>query len=139
MIEYAFYTNQEDLRILKYHRDELTEATMRAICKYFNVTYKPPGSNPVEPKPEPPAPLPPLGPITHYRLMIGPFDNVITAKESIKALEGRGVEFIYPDVYDNKIVIVAGEYLVKTHAYNELDVMQSYGYKNSFLTKFTKG
>ena len=138
LIEYAFYTNQEDLKILKYHRDELTEATIRAICEYFNVVYKPP-TNSTDCESKPVVTLPPLGPIEHYRLMIGPFDNVITAKESIKILEGRGLEFIYPDIYNNKIVIVIGEYMVKTHAYNELDIVQSYGYKNSFLTKFTKG
>lgn len=140
LIEYAFYTNKEDLKILKYNRDDLTEATMRAICKYFNVTYKPPGSvTPPEPDP-PPVPLPPLGPVTHYRLMIGPFDNSVTAMDTIKALEGRGgVNLIYPDVYNGKIVVIAGDFIVKAHAYNKLDLIQSYGYRKAFLTKFTKG
>lgn len=41
LIEYAFYTNKEDLVILKNKRTELVEATMEGICKYFNLTYKP--------------------------------------------------------------------------------------------------
>ena len=44
LIEYAFYTNKEDLKILKNNRYELVEATVKAICKYFNITYKQPKS-----------------------------------------------------------------------------------------------
>lgn len=40
LVEYAFYTNEDDLRILKNNKDELVEATMKGICKYFNITYK---------------------------------------------------------------------------------------------------
>ena len=41
LIEYGFYSNIDDLKILKNNRDELVEATIRAICKYFGVEYKP--------------------------------------------------------------------------------------------------
>lgn len=41
LIEYAFYSNKEDLKILKNNRDELVEATIKGICKYFDITYKP--------------------------------------------------------------------------------------------------
>lgn len=44
--EYAFYTNQEDLKILKNNRDELAEATVKGICKYFGITYKELENNP---------------------------------------------------------------------------------------------
>ena len=40
LVEYAFYTNKDDLKILKNNKDELVEATMKGICKYFNITYK---------------------------------------------------------------------------------------------------
>ena len=40
LIEYAFYTNKTDLAILKNNRQELAEATVKAICKYFNIEYK---------------------------------------------------------------------------------------------------
>lgn len=41
LIEYGFYSNQQDLKVLKNNRDDLAEATVKTICKYFNVTYKP--------------------------------------------------------------------------------------------------
>ena len=45
LAEYGFYSNTGDLKILKNNQDELTEATVRAICKYFGITYKPVGAN----------------------------------------------------------------------------------------------
>ena len=40
LVEYAFYTNKTDLAILKNNRQELAEATVKAICRYFGVAYK---------------------------------------------------------------------------------------------------
>ena len=40
LVEYAFYTNLDDLKILKNNRSELVEATVKAICAYFGVEYK---------------------------------------------------------------------------------------------------
>ena len=40
LVEYAFYTNLDDLKILKNNRNELVEATVKAICQYFGITYK---------------------------------------------------------------------------------------------------
>ena len=40
LVEYGFYSNLEDLKILKNKKDELVEATVKAICSYFGVTYK---------------------------------------------------------------------------------------------------
>ena len=40
LIEYGFYSNLDDLKILKNNKDELVEATVKAICQYFSVTYK---------------------------------------------------------------------------------------------------
>ena len=40
LIEYGFYTNKTDLLILKNNRQELAEATVKAICEYFKVEYK---------------------------------------------------------------------------------------------------
>ena len=39
LIEYGFYSNLEDLKILKNNKDELVEATVKAICNYFNIEY----------------------------------------------------------------------------------------------------
>jgi N-acetylmuramoyl-L-alanine amidase len=40
LVEYGFYTNKVDLDILKNHRQELAEATVKAICEYFGIEYK---------------------------------------------------------------------------------------------------
>ncbi len=40
LIEYAFYTNKKDLEILKKNRAELCEATVKALCESFGITYK---------------------------------------------------------------------------------------------------
>ena len=42
LIEYAFYSNLDDLKILKNNRNELVEATVKAICNYFNIKYQEP-------------------------------------------------------------------------------------------------
>ena len=40
LVEYGFYSNLDDLKILKNNRNELVEATVKAICSYFGVAYK---------------------------------------------------------------------------------------------------
>ena len=40
LVEYGFYSNLDDLKILKNNKNELVEATVKAICQYFGVTYK---------------------------------------------------------------------------------------------------
>ena len=40
LVEYGFYSNLEDLKILKNNQAELVEATVKAICSYFNIEYK---------------------------------------------------------------------------------------------------
>ena len=40
LFEYGFYSNLDDLKILKNNQNELTEATVKAICNYFNIEYK---------------------------------------------------------------------------------------------------
>ena len=40
LCEYGFYSNLDDLKILKNNRSELVEATVKSICSYFNIEYK---------------------------------------------------------------------------------------------------
>ncbi|MBQ6630523.1 MAG: N-acetylmuramoyl-L-alanine amidase [Romboutsia sp.] len=40
LVEYAFYSNLDDLKILKNNRSELVEATVKSICSYFGIEYK---------------------------------------------------------------------------------------------------
>ena len=49
LIEYAFYTNREDLKVLKNNRANLCEATVQALCESFGVAYKKPGASAAQP------------------------------------------------------------------------------------------
>jgi hypothetical protein len=40
LIEYAFYDNKEDIKLLKNKRELLCEATLKGLCEYFGVNYK---------------------------------------------------------------------------------------------------
>ena len=40
LCEYGFYSNLDDLKILKKNKAELVEATEKAISSYFNIEYK---------------------------------------------------------------------------------------------------
>ena len=40
MLTLVMFSKKEDLKILKNNRSELVEATVKAICNYFGVTYK---------------------------------------------------------------------------------------------------
>lgn len=40
LVEYGFYTNKDDLKILKNNQSELIEATVKSICKYFGIKYQ---------------------------------------------------------------------------------------------------
>ena len=42
LVEYGFYSNKDDLKILKNNQSELVEATLKGICKYFNIKYQEP-------------------------------------------------------------------------------------------------
>ena len=56
LIEYGFYTNREDLKVLKNNRAELCEATVKALCEIFNIPYsKGSSSTPVAHAPAAPA------------------------------------------------------------------------------------
>ena len=48
LVEYGFYTNLDDLKILKNNRNKLVEATVKAICSYFGIEYKEKVANVVE-------------------------------------------------------------------------------------------
>lgn len=84
LIEYAFYTNKDDLKILKDNKDELVEATVIAICKYFNVTYKPPTNNNESNNDT-------LGESNlYYRVVAGSYKNKDNAGDMVKELKNKG-------------------------------------------------
>ena len=80
LLEYAFYTNKEDLSILKNNKDELVEATMKGICKYFNIIYKE-----VEIEPEET-----IDSNIYYRVVVGSYNNKKNAEDMVKRLEEEG-------------------------------------------------
>ena len=44
LIEYEFYSNKDVVNLLKNRRELVCEATLKAICQYFNVAYKAPNA-----------------------------------------------------------------------------------------------
>lgn len=84
LIEYAFYTNKEDLKILKYKKDELVEATVIAICKYFNMTYKLPTQNNESYNNT-------SGDSNvYYRVIAGSYKNKSNSEDIVKELKNKG-------------------------------------------------
>ena len=51
LIEYEFYSNKDGVNLLKNRRPLLCEATVKAICQYFGVTYKAENTNQTSQKP----------------------------------------------------------------------------------------
>ena len=82
LIEYAFYTNEDDLKILKNNKDDLVEATMIGICKYFNITYKAPKSNTDND----------TNTGIYYRVVAGSYNDKSNAEKTVKELEKLGYD-----------------------------------------------
>lgn len=93
LIEYAFYTNRDDLKLLKDKKDMFVEATVKAICKYFNIAYKAPKEHKEEAKPSNPKET------TYYRVVAGSYANRANADAQIKLLESKGIKNAFIDIY----------------------------------------
>ena len=94
LIEYAFYSNLADLKILKNNEDELVEATVKAICKYFNISYKSPiVVNPVENTETE----------IWYRAVCGSFKTKAAAEARIKELSSKGFDGCFITTFEKKI------------------------------------
>ena len=84
LIEYGFYTNNDDLKTLKNKQKELAEATIRAILKYFNIN---------EDKKDVNIPSNNL-----YRVCVGSYTNINNAYKMQEELKNKGIEsFIYTE------------------------------------------
>lgn len=89
LIEYGFYTNKDDLKILKNNKDELVEATMKGICKYFGIPYKAMhiDSNIKE--------------VTkYYRVVVGSFTDKSNAENMVKKLKISGYNEAFISIYN---------------------------------------
>lgn len=93
LVEYGFYSNPDDLKILKNNQDDLTEATVKAICKYFDITYKAPTVTKVESgKTE-----------TWYRAICGSFKTKEAAEARIKELSAKGFDGCFIAAFEKQI------------------------------------
>ena len=80
LIEYGFYTNLEDLKILKNNQNELAKATVDAILKYFNINKKT------------------VPTYNIYRVCVGSYSNLDLARKMQEDLLRNGFEsFILND------------------------------------------
>ena len=90
LVEYAFYSNKDDLKILKDNQNELVEATLKGICKYFNINYQ-------EPKKETVTKAP-VTSNTYYRVVAGSYTNRTNADKLVTELKNKGYA-AFIDIY----------------------------------------
>ena len=87
LVEYGFYTNKDDLNILKKNKNELTEATVRGICEHFGIKYQEvvEKANTSE--------------NVFYRVVCGSYSNYANAEAQIRNLEAKGIKNAFIDIY----------------------------------------
>ena len=87
LVEYGFYTNKDDLNILKNNKNELTEATVKGICEYFGIKYQEvvKKANTSE--------------NVFYRVVCGSYSNYANAQAQIKKLEVKVIKNAFIDIY----------------------------------------
>ena len=87
LVEYGFYTNLNDLKILKNNRNELVEATVKAICDYFGVDYKVDTNKNTTSE------------NIFYRVVAGSYSKRENAIAQIELLKSKGINNAFIDVY----------------------------------------
>ena len=87
LVEYGFYTNLNDLKILKNNRNELVEATVKAICDYFGVAYKVDTNKNTTSE------------NIFYRVIAGSYSNKSNAEAQVNLLKAKGISNAFIDVY----------------------------------------
>ena len=87
LVEYGFYTNLNDLKILKNNRNELVEATVKAICDYFGVTYKVDTNKNTAIE------------NIFYRVVAGSYSNRSNAEAQVNLLKAKGISNAFIDIY----------------------------------------
>lgn len=135
LIEYAFYTNKSDLKILKNNRDELVEATVKAICKYFNVTYK----APIVEKPTNDKTSVSKEEV-FYRVVTNSYLDRKNAEKEVVELKKLGISaFLDAFKKDNKtyLRVVAGSYTDRKNADVQLVALKKKGY-DPFIAIYKK-
>ena len=87
LVEYGFYTNLSDLKILKNNRNELVEATVKSICNYFGVNYNKVQSETVASEG------------TFYRVVAGSYSKRENAEAQVELLKSKGINGAFIDIY----------------------------------------
>jgi N-acetylmuramoyl-L-alanine amidase len=87
LVEYGFYTNLNDLKILKNNRNELVEATVKTICDYFGVDYKVDTNKNTTSE------------NIFYRVVAGSYSNRSNAEAQVNLLKAKGISNAFIDVY----------------------------------------
>ena len=84
-MEYGFYSNKDDLKILKNNQSDLVEASIKGLCKYFNIKYQEPKKETVKSDSN-----------TYYRVVAGSYTNRENADKLVSDLKSKG----YPAFID---------------------------------------
>ena len=90
LVEYGFYSNKDDLKILKNNQNELVEATLKGICKYFNIKYQEPKKETVK--------TDSTASNTYYRVVAGSYTNRTNADKLVSELKNKGYN-AFIDIY----------------------------------------
>ena len=88
LVEYGFYSNKDDLKILKNNQNELVEATLKGICKYFNIKYQEPKKETTKTESS----------NTYYRVVAGSYTNRANADKLVAELKNKGYN-AFIDIY----------------------------------------
>ena len=90
LVEYGFYSNKNDLKILKNNQSDLVEATLKGICKYFGINYQGPKKETVTKAP--------VDSNTYYRVVAGSYTNKANADKLAIELKNKGYA-AFIDIY----------------------------------------
>ena len=90
LVEYGFYSNKDDLKILKNNQNDLVEATLKGICKYFNIKYQEPKKETVKSDS--------TASNTYYRVVAGSYTNRENADKLASDLKSKGYP-AFVDIY----------------------------------------
>lgn len=134
LIEYGFYSNSKDRAIMEKYQDELTEATMKSICKTLGVTYKPLTSNPTPPPTN-------SGGTTYFRVIAASYLDRNEANENVARVKSLGWKdaFLVAFEKDGKsyLRVVVKSTPDRKEADAELTKLKKH-YSSAFLGTFVK-
>ena len=136
LVEYGFYTNKADIKILKNNVDDLVEATMKGVCKYFGITYKAPKK---DSKPSTSTSTSKKE-TTYYRVVTNSYLDRKLADKEVSELKKLGISaFLDAFKKDGKtyLRVVAGSYTDRKNADAKLIELKKKGYK-PFIAIYTE-